>query len=108
MPVNLSFGNFEMQEMQRLGKRGGGVRELTQLLKQARRGAQTHRTLLRSRDGAEMRQAQLLSAAVQRVGGAKVKDDPVRLSRALARRRQKKRQSAKQWAKRMQTLHEAV
>lgn len=26
MPVNLSFGNFETQEMQSVGKRGGGVR----------------------------------------------------------------------------------
>ncbi|GET88957.1 hypothetical protein, conserved [Leishmania tarentolae] len=108
VPLDLSFGNFEFQEMKSLGKRGGGVRELSSLLRQARRKAATHVDMLHTRQGAEMRSEDLLSAAIQRSAGMKVKDDPHRIAKALAKRRSKKRQSAKRWAKRIQHLEDSV
>ncbi|KAG5478010.1 hypothetical protein LSCM4_05408 [Leishmania orientalis] len=108
VPLDLSFGNFEFQEMKSLGKRGGGVRELSSLLRQARRKAATHSNMLHTRQGAEMRSEDLLSAAMQRLAGIKVKDDPHRIAKALAKRRSKKRQSAKRWAKRIKSLEDSV
>jgi hypothetical protein len=108
VPLDLSFGNFEFQEMKSLGKRGGGVRELSSLLRQARRKASTHAEMLHTREGAEMRSNELLSAAMQRAAGLKVKDDAQRITKALAKRRSKKRQSAKKWAKRIKGLEDSV
>ncbi|CAG9574588.1 conserved hypothetical protein [Leishmania major strain Friedlin] len=108
VPLDLSFGNFEFQEMKSLGKRGGGVRELSSLLRQARRKAAAHAGMLHTRQGAEMRSEDLLTAAMQRSAGMKVKDDPHRIAKALARRRSKKRQSAKRWARRIRHLEDSV
>lgn len=106
---HLSFGNFDFQEFHRIGQRGGGVRELHSLLRAAR-GKKHYQDgeLLKSRRGAEERKGSLLHTAVLRASGTKVKDDPVKLSRALAKRRQKKRQSAKRWAKRVEALEKSV
>ncbi|CBZ27446.1 conserved hypothetical protein [Leishmania mexicana MHOM/GT/2001/U1103] len=108
VPLDLSFGNFEFQEMKSLGKRGGGVRELSSLLRQARRKAATHADMLHTRQGAEMRSEDMLSAAMQRSAGMKVKDDAHRIAKALAKRRSKKRQSAKRWASRIKRLEDSV
>ncbi|KAG5503460.1 hypothetical protein JKF63_05599 [Porcisia hertigi] len=108
VPLDLSFGNFDFQEMKSLGKRGGGVRELSSLLRQARRKAVTHADMLHTRLGAEKRSEDLLCAAMQRSAGLKVKDDPHRIAKALAKRRSKKRQSAKRWAKRIKHLKDSV
>lgn len=108
VPLDLSFGNFEFQELKSVGKRGGGVRELSSLLRQARRKASSHAEMLHTREGAEMRSNDLLSAAMQRAAGLKVKDDAQKISKALAKRRSKKRQSAKKWAKRMKALEDSV
>ncbi|KPI86030.1 hypothetical protein ABL78_4899 [Leptomonas seymouri] len=108
VPLDLSFGNFEFQDMKSLGKRGGGVRELSSLLRQARRKAANYADMLHTREGVEMRSNELLSAALQRAAGLKVKDDAQRISRALAKRRSKKRQSAKRWAKRIKGLEDSV
>ncbi|CAJ1025752.1 Surfeit locus protein 6, putative [Leishmania lindenbergi] len=108
IPLDLSFGNFEFQEMKSLGKRGGGVRELSSLLRQARRKAATHAGMLHTQQGAKMRSEDLLSAAVQRSAGMKVKDDPHLIAKALAKHRRTKRQSAKRWAKRIKHLEDSV
>lgn len=108
VPLDISFGNFEFQEMKSIGKRGGGVRELSSLLRQARRKAATHADMLHTRQGAELRSEDLISAAMQRAAGLKVKDDPHRIAKALAKRRSKKRQSAKRWAKRIKHLEDSV
>ncbi|KAG5477772.1 hypothetical protein LSCM1_05070 [Leishmania martiniquensis] len=108
VPLDLSFGNFEFQEMKSLGKRGGGVRELSSLLRQVHRTAATHSDMLQTRQGAEMRSEDLLASAMQRLAGVKVKDDPHRIAKALAKRRSKKRQSARRWAKRVKSLEDSV
>lgn len=94
--------------MKSLGRRGGGVRELSSLLRQARRKASNHAEMLHTREGAEMRSNDLISAAMQRAAGLKVKDDAQRITKALAKRRSKKRQSAKKWAKRIKGLEDSV
>ncbi|KPA79165.1 hypothetical protein ABB37_05668 [Leptomonas pyrrhocoris] len=108
VPLDISFGNFEFQEMKSLGKRGGGVRELSSLLRQARRKASNYAEMLHTHEGAEARSGELISAAMQRAAGLKVKDDAQRITRALAKRRSKKRQSAKRWAKRIKGLEDSV
>lgn len=106
--MGLSFGNFDFQELKSLGKRGGGVRELSTLLRQARSKATHHSEMLRTRSGAAQRGDDLMQAAMQRASGVKVKDDPHKISKALAKRRNKKRQSAKRWATRIQNLEKSV
>ncbi|KEG06116.1 secreted protein [Trypanosoma grayi] len=108
IPLNLSFGNFEFEDMKRLGKRGGGVRELASLLRHAQRQRTAHSALLSTEEGIEQRNAELLGTAMQRAAGMKVKDDPKRLAKALAKRRNKKRSSAKKWAGRLQKLQQSV
>ncbi|RNF07581.1 secreted protein [Trypanosoma rangeli] len=108
IPLNLSFGNFEFEEMKRVGQRGGGVRELASLLRHAKRQTESHASLLGSETGLEKRQADLLDIALRRASGAKVKDDPKRLAKALAKRRNKKRRSAKKWAGRIEKLQQSV
>lgn len=63
---------------------------------------------LSSRDGIAVRANDLLSKATKRAQGEKIKDDPVRLAKALAKRKSKKRQSAKKWASRLEALHKSV
>ncbi|EKF39469.1 hypothetical protein MOQ_000296 [Trypanosoma cruzi marinkellei] len=108
IPLNLSFGNFEFEEMKRVGRRGGGVRELATLLRHAKRQTEAHASMLGSEEGLERRQADLLDTAMRRAVGVKVKDDPKRLARALAKRRNKKRSSAKKWAERLEKLQSSV
>lgn len=108
VPVNLSFGNFAFQALETVGQRGGGVRELSSLLRQARRRASSQRDQLRTRKGIEERNDYLLSTAMQRAAGKKIKDDPHKLNKALAKRRSKKKQSAKRWAKRLRQLEDSV
>ncbi|KAH9597105.1 Ribosomal RNA-processing protein 14/surfeit locus protein 6 [Trypanosoma melophagium] len=108
IPINLSFGNFEFEDMKRLGRRGGGVREIAALLRHAQRQSAAHSHMLRSREGLEQRNADLLDTAMRRAAGVKVKDDPKRLAKALAKRRNKKRSSAKKWAERLQKLQKSV
>ena len=106
--VSLSFGNFDFQEMHSLGKRGGGVREIAALLRHARRREKHHAELLSHGSGVAIRNDELIATALQRAAGQKVRDDPHRLVRALAKRRNKKRRSAKKWAERLQHLHESA
>ncbi|RNF20831.1 uncharacterized protein Tco025E_03722 [Trypanosoma conorhini] len=108
LPLNLSFGNFEFEAMKSVGRRGGGARELASLLRHAKRQTAAHASQLGSAAGLERRQADLLDVALRRAAGAKVKDDPKRLAKALARRRNKKRSSAKKWAGRMEKLQQSV
>lgn len=108
IPVGLSFGNFDFQDMKNIGQRGGGMRELATLLRQARRKATQSNAQLRTREGIQQRNVDLLSTALQRASGKKVKDDAAKLSKAMAKRRSKKRQSAKKWAKRLKTLEDSV
>lgn len=108
IPIALSFGAFEFHEMRNLGQRGGGVRELSQCLRSAREQKRRQEQLMQTNDGAEMRQKDLLQRAARRAVGEKMKDDPARISKALAKRRSKKRQSAKKWAKRIEALQHSV
>lgn len=105
-PESLSFGNFEFQEEKRvLTGKGGGVRELHTLLAKAKR----QQTRARNDLGAAVsHQKELFDAALVRSTGKRIKDDPVRLQKALAKRRNKKRKSAKQWAERRQQLEASV
>lgn len=106
--ISLSFNNFDFQEMKSIGKKGGGVRELYANLKKARQMQTRHTGMLQSSDGAEERRQQMLSTALDRAAGKKIKDDPKRIAKALAKRRNKKRQSAKKWAQRKRNLQESV
>ncbi|CCW62554.1 unnamed protein product [Phytomonas sp. EM1] len=108
IPIDISFGNFDFQDMKNVGQRGGGMRELASLLRQARRKVAGHKQLLHSREGIQLRNRDLLSAAAQRAAGIKVKDDPQRLAKSIAKRKSKKRQSAKRWAKRVKHLEDSV
>ncbi|KAH8606245.1 putative Surfeit locus protein 6 [Trypanosoma vivax] len=108
IPINLSFGNFEFDEIKRTGQRGGGVRELSRSLRRAQQRAALHTQLLYTPGGVEERNAELLDTATRRAAGEKVKDDPKRLAKALARRRNKKRRSAKKWTRRMEQLKQSV
>eukprot|EP00796_Vickermania_ingenoplastis_P007459 gene7459-5255_t len=108
IPIDLSFGAFDFQEYHNVGQRGGGVRELSSLLRAARKQHSEKEGQLRSREGVQHRQQDLLQTAMKRALGEKIKDDPARLSKALAKRRSKKRQSAKKWAKRIEALHHSV
>lgn len=91
-----------------MGQRGGGVRELSTLLRAARQEKVEREKQLSSRDGVAVRANDLLSRATKRAQGEKIKDDPVRLAKALAKRKSKKRQSAKKWASRIEALHKSV
>lgn len=108
IPIALSFGAFEFHEMRNLGQRGGGVRELSQCLRSAREQKRRQELLMQTNDGAEQRQKDLLQRAARRAVGEKMKDDPARISKALAKRRSQKRQSAKKWAKRIEALQHSV
>ncbi|CCW66016.1 unnamed protein product [Phytomonas sp. Hart1] len=108
IPLDISFGNFDFQDLKSVGQRGGGMRELASLLRQARRKVAGHKTLLHSRAGIQMRNRDLLQDAAQRVVGIKVKNDPQRLAKSIAKRKNKKRQSAKRWAKRVKQIEDSV
>lgn len=108
IPVNVSFGNFDFHEFHNAQQRGGGVRELSSLLRASRRQKRLDEDRLTTRGGAAERRGDLLKTAMMRLRGEKVKDDPSKLSKALAKRRQRKRQSAKKWAKRIDALHQSV
>ena len=108
--VNLSFGNIEFQDMKSVGARGGGVRELYSNLRKATKQQAAFSDMLAAgqSDSIEYRRKELLATAIVRASGKKVKDDPTRINKALAKRRQKKRQSAKQWAERKRVIRDSV
>ena len=104
----LSFGHFEFQTDKPVGQRGGGVRELHSLLKHARRKQVRDSVLMQSERGVAHRGEGMLHTALLRVQGHKVKDDASRIAKTLAKRRTKKRKSAKEWAKRRDALQHSV
>lgn len=108
IPVHLTFGTFDFQEHHRLGQRGGGVRELAALLRAARHQKRYESVQLSSPSGVSTRSNELLEKALQRAQGKKIKDDPTRIAKALAKRRSKKRASAKKWSERIAALQKSV
>jgi hypothetical protein len=107
--LNLSFGNFDFQDMHSIGQRGGGVRELHSLLRHARRTQAQHAVWMQDgATGVERRNIDLLRVAMERTQGRKVRDDPKRLTKALAKKRNRKRSSAKKWAERRKKLEASV
>lgn len=108
--LNLSFGSFEFREniISKEGKKGGGVRELFTQLKKAKREKKRFDSQLESQEGVESRKAVLVDRALTRLSGEKVRDDVTRLGRKLAKRRQKKRKSARDWKKRLEAVNKSV
>lgn len=108
IPVGISFGSFDFQEFHNAGQRGGGVRELSKCLRTARHKKRLQEEQLQSREGIQQRREDLLIRAARRAVGERIKDDPSKISKALAKRRNRKRQSAKRWEKRVQALQHSV
>eukprot|EP00672_Neobodo_designis_P024761 CAMPEP_0174839690 /NCGR_PEP_ID=MMETSP1114-20130205/8207_1 /TAXON_ID=312471 /ORGANISM="Neobodo designis, Strain CCAP 1951/1" /LENGTH=278 /DNA_ID=CAMNT_0016073817 /DNA_START=32 /DNA_END=869 /DNA_ORIENTATION=+ len=105
---SMSFNTFEFQEEKTSQKRGGGVREIHVLLSKARKAQRRHEAVAGTYAGEQARLESALETAAQRITGTKIRDDPTRLARALAKRKQKKRKSAKQWAARVEALEKSV
>jgi hypothetical protein len=105
---NLSFSNFEFNVDKRVGACGGGVRELNALLRESKRKQRAYQAVAGTAEGEDWRNQQLIQTAIRRAAGEKIKDDPKRLTKTLAKRRNKKRVSAKRWAKRNEALKASV
>lgn len=105
--MDISFGNITFGDEKKSDK-GGGKRELQRLLYAARRRQTRVQRFAGTDEGEQIRKTQLVEHAMQRTLGVKVKDDPKRLVRALARRRQQKRRSAKRWAEKKKELTNSV